>query len=242
MAFRLKSTKSKSSESFSIIDDYVNPTTGKRSTYIVEALGSLSSLMEKYQTDNREDVIKQLKIYIQAKKEEHDELNGDVTVTLPQSTLHKKDETVVYNLGYLYIRNILCAVGIKKICNKIQDNYKFKYNLFDILCDLICARIIFPNSKRATFSFKKRFLHHTDYELEDVYRALQILYKERYTLESAIYNESTNIYNRDSSILFYDCTNFYFEIEDADDFRLYGVSKEHRPNPIVQYGLFMDAK
>ena len=73
-----------------------------------------------------------------------------------------------------------------------------------------------------------------------MYRALHILYQERYTIENALYQGSTKLYPRNTNVLYYDCTNFYFETEEPDEFRLYGFSKEHRPNPIVQYGLFMD--
>nr|WP_244966853.1 transposase [Lactobacillus johnsonii] len=240
MGMRLKSTKSKYSESFSIIDDYTHPETNKRSTFVVEALGSLNSLMEKYQTTDREVVVNHLKDYIEKRKQQLKAENGKVLIEVAQKDLIEKDETRIYNVGYLYIKDILCSLGLKCICQEIQTRYKIQFNLFDILCDLVCTRIIEPCSKRATFEYKKRFLHQSTYQLEDVYRALHILYQERYTIENALYQGSTKLYPRNTNVLYYDCTNFYFETEEPDEFRLYGFSKEHRPNPIVQYGLFMD--
>ncbi|RBR29888.1 IS1634 family transposase [Enterococcus cecorum] len=240
MGMRLKSTKSKYSESFSIIDDYTHPETNKRSTFVVEALGSLNSLMEKYQTTDREVVVNHLKDYIEERKQQLKAENGKMLIEVAQKDLIEKDETRIYNVGYLYIKDILCSLGLKRICQEIQTRYKIQFNLFDILCDLVCTRIIEPCSKRATFEYKKRFLHQSTYQLEDVYRALHILYQERYTIENALYQGSTKLYPRNTNVLYYDCTNFYFETEEPDEFRLYGFSKEHRPNPIVQYGLFMD--
>ena len=99
---RLKSTKSKYSESFSIIDDYIHPETNKHSTFVVEALGSLNSLMEKYQTTDREVVVNHLKDYIEARKQELKEENGKVLIEVSQKYLIKKDETRLFNAGYLY--------------------------------------------------------------------------------------------------------------------------------------------
>lgn len=240
MGLRLKSTKSKYSESFSIIDDYVHPETNKRSTYVVEALGSLSTLLEKYQTDSREEVIHHLKKYIEKQKQILNEENGKIMIEVDQSDLIEPDEVRFFNAGYLYIKNILCSLGLKRICDEIQSRYKFEFNLFDILCDLVCARIVEPSSKKSSYEFNKHFLHQSSYKLEDIYHALRVLAKERYTIENTLYQYSGTKYPRNTDVLYYDCTNFYFEAEEADDFRLYGYSKEHRPNPIVQYGLFMD--
>ena len=135
MGMRLKSTKSKYSESFSIIDDYTHPETNKRSTFVVEALGSLNSLMEKYQTTDREVVVNHLKDYIEERKQQLKAENGKMLIEVAQKDLIEKDETRIYNVGYLYIKDILCSLGLKRICQEIQTRYKIQFNLFDILCD-----------------------------------------------------------------------------------------------------------
>lgn len=106
---------------------------------------------------------------------------------------------------------------------------------------LVYSRIIAPGSKRASLTDAQAFLEQPQCELHQVYRALEILSRENDFFQSELYKNSQNVINRKKEVLYYDCTNYYFEIEDEDDFRKYGVSKEHRPNPIVQMGLFMDA-
>ena len=133
MGLRIKSTKSKNSESFSIIDDYIHPETNKRSTYVVEALGSLTTLMEKYQTTDREVVIQHLKDYIEERKRINKEQNGKVMIEFSQNDLIKKNNTRLYNIGYLYIKNILCTLQLEEICQKLQEQYKVQISLFDIL-------------------------------------------------------------------------------------------------------------
>lgn len=109
-----------------------------------------------------------------------------------------------------------------------------------ILSRLIYSRIIFPASKLSTFSESKKFLEQPDFQLQHVYRALDIIAKEDSYLQSELYKNSCTLSKRNDSILFYDCTNFFFESESQSGIRQYGCSKEHRPSPIVEMGLFMD--
>lgn len=241
MAKRIRSCKSKNSESFSVIDDCTNHKTQRPSTFIVEKLGNLDSLKKKYNTDDRNEVVRQLKLYVDSLNNADNEDDGDLIVPISQKQL-EKDKERSFNIGYFYLRNIFCHLGIKEICAKIQQEHSFKFDLFSILCDLVCTRIIFPGSKRSSYTLAHKFYKAPSYQLEDVYRSLPILSQHRYEIESALFENSDKIYNRDCSILYYDCTNFYFETEEEDDFRKYGKSKENRPNPIVQYGLFMDSK
>lgn len=240
MAKRLKITKNKTSESFYVIDDFTDPKTKKRSTFIVERLGNLAFLMDKYHTDSRDVVLSKLKEYIAELREKDKAESAEVTLTLQPAQDIPKDEERLFNIGYLYIRNIMTSLGIKKICEEIKDRSKFQFDLFNILCDLVCTRIIFPGSKRSSFHDASHFFHDQTYQLEDVYRALPVLAREKYFIEKELYKNSSNLYDRNTAILYYDCTNFYFEMEDETDFIKYGKCKENRPNPIVQYGLFMD--
>lgn len=241
MAKRIKISKSKNSESFSIIDDFTDPKTKKRSTFVVERLGSLDSLMKKYDTNSRDVVIEKLNLYVSKLRGQDKENKALIPIQLSPSKLIPLDEERLFNLGYLYPKNIISSLGIRDICNKIQNDRKFKFDLYQIVCDLVCTRIIYPGSKRSSFKDAHHFLDSPQYQLEDVYRSLPVLAEERYFFESELYKNSSNIMERNNSILYYDCTNFYFEVEEEDDYKKYGKSKENRPNPIVQYGLFMDA-
>lgn len=122
-----------------------------------------------------------------------------------------------------------------------KKRHKFKYDLHAIFTDLIYARILSPSSKLSSYDFCKTLLEPPKYNLFDVYRALSVIAEESDCIQSELYKNSNFIHPRNKKILYYDCTNYYFEIEEDDDLRRYGKSKEHRPNPIVTMGLFMDA-
>lgn len=241
MAKRIKTTKSKNSESYCIIDDYTNPLTHKRSTFIFEKLGSLSSLKEKYNTDSKDVVMKHLNQHLEILKELDKEEKSPVDILLHPQKIIEKNDIRLFNIGYLYLRNILSSLGLKNISKTISESYHFKFDLYSIIADLVCARIIYPGSKRSSYLDAQHFIESPEYKLENVYRSLPVIADNRYFIESQLYKNSRDICKRNDSILYYDCTNFYFEIEDENDICEYGKSKEHRPNPIVQYGLFLDA-
>ena len=129
---------------------------------------------------------------------------------------------------------------IEKIFQKLKMKYKFKYDINAILSDLIYARILEPSSKRSSFKVASEFLEKPSYELHDVYRALDVLGSECDLIQAEVYKNSHFLGARNDKILYYDCSNYYFEIEQEDGSKKYGKSKEHRPNPIIQMGLFMD--
>lgn len=152
-----------------------------------------------------------------------------------------KDKQRSFNVGYLFLQDILSQLGLKDACKKIQTQSRIKYDLYNILALLIYARILSPASKKSSLAYMQEMLGIEAPSLHDVYRALSLLSEHKEELVSASYRHSINVRPRDTRILYYDCTNFYFEIEAAEDMKQYGVSKEHRPNPIIQMGLFMDA-
>lgn len=241
MAKRIKTTKSKNSESYCIIDDFTDPQTKKRSTFVVERLGSLNSLKQKYNVDTRDEVLDIIRSYLNVLRDKDKFESELIPIHLSPSKLIPLNEERLYNVGYLYPRNILSSLKFKDICRTISDNYKFEFDLYKIVSDLVCTRIIYPGSKLSSYNDASHFFETPQYQLEDVYRSLPVLDKERYFIESELYKNSKLICKRDNSILYYDCTNFYFEIEEEGEIEMYGKSKENRANPIVQYGLFMDA-
>nr|WP_313128337.1 hypothetical protein [Anaerocolumna sp.] len=102
------------------------------------------------------------------------------------------------------------------------------------------SRLLYPASKKSSFENRNRFFEKTDYSLDDVYRFLTLLNKHKESLQLWLNDKIKEIYTRDTSLIYYDVTNYYFETDKTDDFKAKGLSKEHRPNPIVQMGLFMD--
>ena len=146
----------------------------------------------------------------------------------------------LFSGGYLFLQSIYYGLKLDSICRKIKSRYKFEYDLNAILSDLIYTRVLEPSSKSSSFQAAKQFLEPPTYELHDVYRALSILASEMDFIQSEVYKNSFFLGDRMDRILYYDCTNYYFEIEQEDGDKKYGKSKEHRPNPIIQMGLFTD--
>jgi len=157
-------------------------------------------------------------------------------------TLLNKDEPLVFNGGYLFLQKLYHELGLHKICSEISKKYNFDFNLNSVLSRLVYSRIIYPSSKLATFELSKKFIEKPDFDLHHIYRSLDFIAKESDFIQSNLYSNSLKISKRNTAVLYYDCTNFFYEIEEADGegLRQYGFSKEHRPNPIVQMGLFMD--
>ncbi len=158
-----------------------------------------------------------------------------------QSKLVDRNKQVSFNGGYLFLKDIYHKLKLHKICDEISKKHSFEYDLNSILANLIYTRILFPNSKKASFEKSKLFFEQPNFDLHQVYRALSVLAKENDFIQSEIYKNSKSIIKRETGVLYYDCTNFFFETEEENGLRQYGKSKEHRPSPIVQMGLFMDS-
>lgn len=232
---RLKITKTKNSESFYVITDIRK--NGKRTTKIVEKLGTLKQLNKQL---NGEDPYVWAKKYIDELNKKEQEGTREILIKKSQTQLINKDKQNSFNCGYFFLEKIYYSLGIEKICEDISDKYQFKYDLNSILSRLIYGRIIFPSSKLAINELSKKFIEQPNFELHHIYRALEVISKENDFIQSELYKNSLKISKRNTGVLYYDCTNYFFEIEEASGLRQYGPSKEHRPNPITQMGLFMD--
>ena len=232
---RLSISKSKNSISLYVIKStYEN---GKHSSKVVEKLGTVKELEEKL---NGEDPIEWAKKYIEELNKKDKENRRDVIVKYSPAKTVEKDVQRLFNGGYLFIQQIYYALGLHKISEEISKKYKFTFDLNSILSRLIYGRILFPASKLATNKISEKFIEKTNFELQHIYRALEVISKESDFIQAKLYKNSLKVSKRNTGILYYDCTNFFFEIEQEDGVKQYGISKEHRPNPIVQMGLFMD--
>ena len=232
---RLKISKSKNSSSFYVIKD-VNRK-GIRSTKIFEKLGTLEEVTIKAKG---QDPVNWAKEYIKELNKNFKENNEDILIKKSNYKQISKNFQSSFNCGYLFLEKIYHELKINKICNIISNKYKFEFDLNNILSRLIYGRIIFPASKLATNESSRKFIEQPDFELHHIYRALEVISKEIDFIQSELYKNSLEISKRNSSILYYDCTNYFFEIEQEEGLKQYGKSKENRPNPIVQMGLFMD--
>ncbi len=233
-------TKSKNAESFYIAKSYVKAN-GSTSSAIVRKLGTLNQLIVEH-GPTRDDVLAWAKNEVKLETERYKKEKEAKTVLIPFHADRQLDydKQTFYRGGYLFLQSIYYGFQMNKTCRKLKAKYKFKYDINAILSDLIYARVLEPASKRSSFKTASEFMEKPAYELHDVYRALDVLGNECDFIQSEVYKNSHFIGKRNDQILYYDCTNYYFEIEQEDGDKKYGKSKEHRPNPIIQMGLFMD--
>ena len=210
----------------------------KTSSVIVERLGLLSEIASAHPDVDPRDWVRQRAAELTRKEKEE---NKTVSVKLSPARRIQPDRKRLYHAGDLFLQPYFHRLGIGEICREIGSRGKFKFNLEDILAKLVYGRILFPDSKLSTWQLAQNFIESPSFELEDVYRSLSVLSRESDFILSQLYRNSIAAKPRDTRVIYYDCSNYYFEIESDDDFRKYGQSKEHRPNPIVQLGLLMDA-
>ena len=232
---RLGWTKTKYSVSYYVQKTiYVN---GKNKSLVVKRLGSEKFICETYGvTDAKAWAKEQVRLMNEAEQEDCARFN----IELCAGTDLVMDEQHRFNGGYLFLQDIYYELGLDKICRAISSRHLFEYDLNNILSRLVYTRILYPSSKKNSFEDSAKFIEQPSFELHDVYRALSVIAKESDYIQSRLFKNSTALADRKTGVIYYDCTNFYFEIEQAEDDKQYGASKENRPLPIVEMRLFMD--
>ena len=237
---RVTTSKSKNAESFYISKGYVNDK-GVSTSVIIRKLGTLKDLLPEH-GPTRDDVMVWAKeqARIETLKYKREKEEKQIKLTFHADRPLDYDKQVFYRGGYLFLQSIYYQLQINKICRKLKQKHKFKYDINAILSDMIYARILEPRSKRSSYKAASEFLEKPSYKLHDVYRALDVLGAECDLIQAELYKNSHFLGARNDKVLYYDCSNYYFEIEQEDGNKKYGKSKERRPNPIIQMGLFMD--
>lgn len=224
--------------------------TGKSTTRRVEILGSEEEIEKKY---GCQDGLEWAKAYVGRLNEEKKMQKERIKVELSPSERINPGEQVSYDCGDLLLLPLYQKLGLPQVCEGIVEGTKVKYNLNEILEALVMLRLLCPCSKLSSFGLGKKRVRKMTCALEDVYRALSLLSAHINEIQATVWENSKKIVRRDTRVMYYDCTNYYFEIEDNDPvgedprhpqrpegIRRRGKSKEHRPNPIVQMGLLMD--
>ena len=239
---KVTTTKSKNSETFYITKSYVN-SEGKSTSKTIRKLGTLKELSQQLGTD-RDGVMAWAKEQARIETQKYKKQNQAKTVLIPFHADRTLDyhQQKLFKGGYLFPQAVYYQLGLDRICRKIKDKHSFHYDINAVLSDLIYTRILEPSSKLASYRVAKEFLEPPSYEEHDVYRALDVLASECDLIQAEVYKNSNFVSQRMDRILYYDCTNYYFEIEQAEGSKQYGKSKEHRPNPIIQMGLFTDGQ
>ena len=227
----------------------------KISTVTVAVIGKHSELLKK--TDDP-------LAYAKKKVEEYNrslknsivtcETEINLNKTLPPEGI-SSSKPIYLNIGYLFLQNIYHQLGLRAFFRDITADRKITFD-----CDLInrfltYARILDPRSKLGTFDRLETYFEKPDFEYHQIMRFMDVLEENSSAYLKHLFLHSSDIVKRNTAVMYYDCTNYYFECEQEDDdyvdevtgevirgLRKYGCSKEHRPNPIVEMGLIMDSQ
>ncbi len=220
----------------SIVDSYYDKQKKCSRQVTVETLGFLDDLQKQY-----DDPIAHFQKRVEELKEEKKAKQAPVNFTFYDSDrLCISDTSLRKNFGYTALSKIYHELELDKFLINRQRHTKEEYDANTIMKMLVYSRLLTPSSKKAAFDNREYFFEKTNYTLDDVYRSLSFFNKHRESMQVWMNERIKEKYGRDTSLIYYDVTNYYFESDDQDDFKRKGVSKEHRPNPIVQMGLFMD--
>jgi transposase len=217
-----------------IVKSYRDPETKKPRTKQIQAVGYLDVLEKQYT-----DPIAHFKEV--ARQMTEDENAGKTAILkLSMDEELQKNTDSRKNYGYAAIIKVYHDLLLHEHFASKSRYQKFKFNTNSIMLLLVISRILSPGSKKKAFDERKRYFERFAFEEHDIYRALSHFARITESTQQYIHEQIAKKYRRDTSVVYFDTTNFYFEIDEQDDLRKRGVSKEHRPNPIVQMGLAMD--
>ena len=234
---RLGWTKNKNSITYRVVKTI--RANGKNKTLPIKTFGSDKYICDTYGVnDAKAWALEQVRLMNEAEAEQ----KASFLITLDSSADIPLNEQKLFNGGYLFLQDVYYELGLDKICRAISNRHSFKYDLNSILSRLIYTRILYPSSKKTSFEESKKFIEQPNFELHDIYRALSVIAEESDYIQSRLFKNSSQLSARKTGVIYYDCTNFYFEIEEAEGDKQYGACKENRPLPIVEMGLFMDAE
>lgn len=219
----------------SIVHGYRDKVTKKTKVKTIESLGYLDELEKKYEDPIAffEEKVKQMN---QKRKTEKVPMTFHISSDerVPMETTNRK------NFGYAVLSQIYHELGIHSFLRNRQRHTQETYDANNIMKLLVFSRLLYPSSKKKTYTQKNRFFEKTNFSLDDLYRCLSFFNKHQAALQLWLHERIKERFGRRTELVYYDVTNYYFEIDENDSLRKKGVSKEHRPNPIVQMGLFMD--
>ncbi len=210
---------------------------GKSRTAIVKYLGDLETLQKQYK-----DPIAHFQEVVQKMNEEEKQNKTPIILKINKNEKLEEGTNNIKNFGYVALSKIYHELEIDNFfINKFKNRDISESKINNIIKLLVFSRDLYPNSKKSTFDNKDIFFENTNFSLKEVYNALTYIEPFKQQIQHFIYSHIQDQYKPNNEAIFYDVTNYYFEIDDADEIREKGVSKEHRSNPIVQMGLFMDA-
>lgn len=235
MNYKLTITRSKNAKCFYIQTTY-RKRDGRLSSKTVKKLGNETFIKENYNVEDAEVWAREeLERMRQAAREQK---RGLVVELHPDRLIDGTERT--FNGGDIFIEHIMSLLDLRAVCKEIGGLHRIKFDLGDYLTRMVCSRILHPGSKLSDFLNGSRFIEHKELKLENFYRSLDVIGLNMNAMQGMIYRNTVKSMGRNTAVVYYDCTNVFFEIESDDDFRKYGHSKENRPNPLVQIGMFID--
>ena len=236
---RLRKTVSKNINYYSIIEDYYR--NGKRTTKTIITLGNdskVSKLAQEEGIDVDTWLNNCLNEYINIKDDSKN--NEKVIIEKYSNKIIPKDKINKFNVGYLFLKDIYYSLRLDKIIKYITEKHKFEFDLNEVLCNLVFSRIIYPSSKLKTYELSKNFIETPKYNLENLYRGLTYLNSDLDYIQKQLYSNSKSVVDRNTKIMYFDCTNYYFDINEETELQKYGHGKDGKAKPLVGMGLFMD--
>ena len=209
---------------------------GKSKSKTIESIGYLDELEKIY--DEPIAHFKQV-----AKQMDNERLEDDeIIIKIKANSRIKKDEKNRKNFGHVVFNKIYHELQLSRFFNNKQRHERFKYDSNSIMKVLLFARLLYPCSKKKTVEIKDRFFDKADFSLDDVYNCLKHFNKIEKEAQQFIHEQIVEKYGRNTDLIYYDVTNFYFEIDQPDEFRKKGACKSNSSNPIVQMGLAVDTQ
>ena len=208
---------------------------GKTRQKTIQTLGYLDELKKEHDdpVSHFRQIVKEMD---RVRKEENRTISLSISPqsSLPVGTDNRK------NFGHVAFSHLYHELELDYFINNRRRYTKAEYNHNAIFKLLVYGRLLAPSSKKKAFETRNLFFDKMDFSLDDVYRSLTFFNKHKEEMLLSLHKRISTLYGRDTSLVYYDVTNYYFEIDKQDDMRRKGVSKEHRPDPIIQMGLFMD--
>lgn len=236
---RISYSKTKNSLNYYIIEDYKK--NGKRTTRKLEKIGNIDSISILASKENI-DVDTWLNNYLNTFKKNNPPKDAGQIIIIEKNSSKLIPMNIVnkFNVGYLFLKDIYYSLKLDKIVKDITEKYKFEFDLNEVLCNLVFSRIIYPSSKLKTYELSKNFIETPKYNLENLYRGLTYLNSDLDYIQKQLYNNSKSVIDRNTKIMYFDCTNYYFDINEETELQKYGHGKDGKAKPLVGMGLFMD--
>ena len=236
---RISYSKTKNSLNYYIIEDYKK--NGKRTTRKLEKIGNIDSISILASKENI-DVDTWLNNYLNTFKKNNPPKDAGQIIIIEKNSSKLIPMNIVnkFNVGYLFLKDIYYSLKLDKIVKDITEKYKFEFDLNEVLCNLVFSRIIYPSSKLKTYELSKNFIETPKYNLENLYRGLTYLNSDLDYIQKQLYSNSKSVVDRNTKIMYFDCTNYYFDINEETELQKYGHGKDGKAKPLVGMGLFMD--